>query len=114
MREIAEGKSSKHVDRSPLMKGKFYFIYDDDNSNLVLEDKTKRGLEVRERNKDEKYDVDADKGTIHDMDGVGHKVGIRWYFPKSKYQIEEVRKIAEEMEAKYKAIQEMTCPDDDS
>jgi hypothetical protein len=23
-----------------------------------------------------------------------------------------VRKIAEEMEAKYKAIQEMTCPDD--
>lgn len=112
MREIAEGKSM-HADRSPLLKGKFYFIYDDDNFNLVLEDKTKRGLEVRERNKDEKYDVDADKGMIYDVDGIGHKVGIRWYFPKSKYQIEEVKKIAEEMEARYKAIQEMTCPNDD-
>ncbi len=102
------------TDRYPLMKGKFYFIYDDDTYNLVLEDKTKRGLEVRERNKDEKYDVDAEIGMIHDMDGIGHKVGIRWYFPKSKYQIEEVAKIAEEIEARYKAIQEMTCPDDDS
>jgi hypothetical protein len=101
-----------HADKSPLIKGKFYFIYDEDKSNLVLEDKTKRGLEVRERNKDEKYDVDADKGMIYDMDGIGHKVGIRWYFPKSKYQIENVTKIAEELEAKYKAIQEMTCPDD--
>lgn len=101
-----------HADKSPLIKGKFYFIYDEDESNFVLEDKTKRGLEVRERNKDEKYNVDADKGMIYDMDGIGHRVGIRWYFPKSKYQIEDVTKIAEEMEAKYKAIQEMTCPDD--
>ena len=100
-----------HADKSPLIKGKFYFIYDDE-SNLVLEDKTKRGLEVRERNNDDKYDVDADKGMIYDMDGIGHKVGIRWYFPKPKYRIEDVRKIAEEIEAKYKAIQEMTCPDD--
>ena len=101
-----------HADKSPLIKGKFYFIYDEVKTNLVLEDKTKRGLEVRERNKDEKYDVDADKGMIYDMDGIGHKVGIRWYFPKRKYRIEDVRKIADEMEAKYKAIQEMTCPDD--
>lgn len=101
-----------YADKSPLIKGKFYFIYDEDESNFVLEDKTKRGLEVRERNKDEKYNVDADKGMIYDMDGIGHRVGIRWYFPKSKYQIEDVTKIAEEMEAKYKAIQEMTCPDD--
>jgi hypothetical protein len=101
-----------HADKSPLTKGKFYFIYDEDESNFVLEDKTKRGLEARERNKDEKYDVDADKGMIYDMDGIGHKVGIRWYFPKSRYQIEDVTKIAEEMDSKYKAIQEMTCPDD--
>ena len=109
--EIDEDKSMQ-ADRSPLIKGKFYFIYDD-NLNLILEDKTKRGLEVRERNNDDKYNVDADKGMIHDMDGIGHKVGIRWYFPKSKYQVEDVIKIAEEMDARYKAIQEMTCPDDD-
>lgn len=101
-----------YTDRTPLIRGKFYFIYDGDDVNLVLEDKTKRGLEVRERNKDEKYDVDADKGIIYDVDGIGHKVVIRWYFPKSKYQIAEVTKIAEEMEDRYKAIQEMTCPDD--
>jgi hypothetical protein len=100
------------ADKLPIIKGKFYFIYDEDKSNLVLEDKTKRGLEVRDRNKDEKYDVDADKGVIYDIDGIGHKVGIRWYFPKSKYRIEDVTKIAEEMDAKYKAIQEITCPDD--
>ena len=110
--EIDEDKSMQ-ADRSPSIKGKFYFIYDD-NLNLVLEDKTKRGLEVRERNNDDKYNVDADKGMIHDMDGIGHKVGIRWYFPKSKYQVEDVTKIAEEMDARYKAIQEMTCPDDDT
>jgi hypothetical protein len=110
--EINEDRSMQ-ADRSPAVKGKFYFIYDD-NMNLVLEDKTKRGLEVRERNHDDRYNVDADKGMIHDMDGIGHKVGIRWYFPKSKYQVEDVTKIAEEMDARYKAIQEMTCPDDDS
>jgi hypothetical protein len=110
--EIDEDKSMQ-ADRSPSIKGKFYFIYDE-NLNLVLEDKTKRGLEVRERNNDDKYNVDADKGMIHDMDGIGHKVGIRWYFPKSKYQVEDVIKIAEEMDARYKAIQEMTCPDDDN
>ena len=110
--EIDEDKSMQ-ADRSPPIKGKFYFIYDD-NLNLVLEDKTKRGLEVRERNNDEKYNVDADKGMIHDIDGIGHKVGIRWYFPKSKYHVEDVIKIAQEMDARYKAIQEMTCPDDDN
>ena len=114
-RKISEIDKDKPMleDRVPLRKGKFYFIYDDGILNHVLEDKTKRGLEVRERNNDEKYDVDADKGMIHDVDGIGHKIGIRWYFPKSKYRLEDVMKIAEEMEASYKAIQEMTCPDDD-
>jgi hypothetical protein len=105
---------SMQADRSPPIKGRFYFIHDDDHFNLVLEDKTKRGLEVQERSYDEKYDVDADKGMIHDVNGIGHKVGIRWFFPKSKYQLEDVIKIAEQMEARYKAIQEMTCPDDDN
>jgi hypothetical protein len=95
-----------------VKKGQFYFIYDN-RPDLVLEDKTKRGLEVRERGQDDKYGVEAETGVIYDMDGKGHKVGIRWYFPQPKYTIEHVTQIAQEMEAKYKAIREMTCPDDD-
>ena len=39
-------------------------------------------------------------------------IWIRWYFPRAKYQLEHIIKIAEEMDAKYKAIREITCPDD--
>jgi hypothetical protein len=95
-----------------IKKGRFYFIYDGD-IDLVLEDKTKRGLEVREFVFDEKLGVQADRGTIYDLDGIGHKVAIRWYFPKSKYSLEHVVKIGEEVELRYKAIREMTCPDDE-
>lgn len=94
-----------------VKKGQFYFIYDI-GPNLVLEDKTKRGLEVRERVLDDKYGVEADRGMIYDMDGIGHKVGIRWYFSKSKYSLDQVSQIAEQMESRYRAIREMTCPDD--
>lgn len=95
-----------------VKKGQFYFIYDN-NPDLILEDKTKRGLEVRERAVDDKYGVEADKGMIYDMDGKGHKVGIRWYFPRSKYTLEQVSRIAQEIDSRYRAIREMTCPDDD-
>ena len=95
-----------------IKKGHFYFIYDND-LNFVLEDKTKRGLEVRENVFDEKLSVQADKGMIYDLNGIGHKVGIRWYFPKSKYRLDHVIKIGEEMELRYKKISEMTCPDDE-
>jgi hypothetical protein len=95
-----------------IKKGHFYFIYDND-LNFVLEDKTKRGLEVRENVFDEKLSVQADKGMIYDLNGIGHKVGIRWYFPKSKYRLDHVIKIGEEMELQYKKIREMTCPDDE-
>lgn len=95
-----------------VKKGQFYFIYDR-SPHLVLEDKTKRGLEVRERAVDEKYGVEADRGMIHDMDGIGHKVGIRWYFPQAEYTIDHVSKIADEIEARYKAIRDVTCPDDE-
>lgn len=94
-----------------IRKGQFYFVYDN-GTHLILEDKTKRGLEVREHFFDEKYGVEADRGVIHDMDGIGHKVGIRWYFSSSKYSLEHVLKIANELDARYKAIREMTCPDD--
>jgi hypothetical protein len=68
---------------------------------------------VRERALDEKYGVEAEKGMIYDMDGKGHKVGIRWYFPQSEYTLERVSEIAREIDVRYKAIREMTCPDDD-
>jgi hypothetical protein len=95
-----------------IKKGQFYFIYDYD-LNFVLEDKTKRGLEVHEHILDEKYGVEVDRGIIHDMNGIGHKVGIRWYFPHSKYKLDQVINIAEEIELRYKAIRETTCPDDE-
>jgi hypothetical protein len=95
-----------------IKKGRFYFIYDD-SLNFILEDKTKRGLEVREHVIDEKYGVESDRGIIYDMNGTGHKVGIRWFFQQSKYGLDQVAKNAEEMESRYKAIREMTCPDYD-
>jgi hypothetical protein len=99
----------------PLLKrGQFYFIYDcNDDATIILEDKTKRGLDVRERSIDEKYGVEAEKGMIYDMDGAGHTVSIRWYFPRANYQLQYVIKIAEEIDANYKAIREITCPDDE-
>jgi hypothetical protein len=95
-----------------LKKGQFYEIYEANDSDFVLEDKTKRGLEVREHSFDDKYGVESEKGMIYDIDGVGHQIGIRWYFPKAKYSLQRVSEIAEALEAKYKAIREMTCPDD--
>ena len=96
-----------------VKKGQFYFIFEGNESDLILEDKTKRGLEVKERSFDDKYGVESEKGIIHDVDGIGHRVGIRWHFPKKKYSLKHVIEIAEEMEAKYKAIRELTCPDDE-
>ena len=95
-----------------IKKGTFYFIKDGD-THLIVEDKTKLGLTVRERSLDEKTNVEADKGMIHDLDGIGHWVPIRWFFPKSDYTLENVLEHAEEMEKKYKEMRELTCPEDD-
>ena len=100
------------LDLPVLKKGSFYFIKDGD-SDLILEDKTKRGLTIKESSIDEKLAVKADKGMIHDMDGIGHSVPIRWYFPKLTYDLSQVEKYAEEMEEKYTKLRELTCPDDD-
>ena len=78
-----------------------------------MEDKTKRGLTIKESSIDEKLAVKADKGMIHDMDGIGHSVPIRWYFSKSTYDLSQVEKYAKEMEEKYTKLRELTCPDDD-
>jgi len=78
-----------------------------------MEDKTKRGLTIKETSIDEKLEVKADKGMIHDMDGIGHWVPIRWYFSKSQFSLDKVSKYAEDMEKRYTAIRELTCPEDD-
>jgi len=77
-----------------------------------MEDRTKRGLAVREQSIDENLQVSADKGMIHDMDGIGHWVPIRWYFPKKDYDLQKVLVQAEKMEKKYTEMRELTCPDD--
>jgi len=78
-----------------------------------MEDKTKRGLTVKKRSLDEKLNVEAEKGMIHDMDGIGHWVPIRWFFPKSQFDLDEVLVHAEEMDKRYIELRELTCPDDD-
>src|SRR2546423_15616746 len=94
-----------------VKKGQFYFIFEGNESDLILEDKTKRGLEVQERSFDDKYGVESEKGMIYDMDGIGHRVGIRWYFPKDKFTLDKVLDYAKEMEERYRKIREETCPD---
>ncbi len=94
-----------------VIKGKFFFIYED-LQNWILEDKTKRGLEVREKIPKEEKNILVDIGMIYDMDGNGHKVTIRSYYPKSEFSFEQVHKEATIMEKRYLEIREMTCPDD--
>jgi hypothetical protein len=100
------------LDLPVLKKGSFYYIKDGD-SDFIMEDKTKRGLTVKETSIDEKLNVKADKGMIHDMDGIGHWVPIRWYFSKNQFDLNQVSEYAEIMEKKYTEIRELTCPDDD-
>ena len=100
------------LDLPVLKKGSFYYIKDGD-SDIILEDKTKRGLTIKETSIDEKLNVTADKGMIHDMDGIGHWVPIRWYFSKNQFNLNQVSEYAEAMEKKYTEIRELTCPDDD-
>ena len=94
-----------------IKKGKFFFIFEE-SGNWILEDKTKRGLEVKEKTNDQEKNVLSDKGVIYDMDGRGHKVNVRWYYPKNKYSVLEVENDAQIMEKRYREIQEITCPND--
>ncbi len=100
------------LDLPILKKGSFYYIKDGD-SDFVMEDKTKRGLTIKETSIDETLNVKADKGMIHDMDGIGHWVPIRWYFSKKQFDLNKVLGYAEAMEKKYTELRELTCPDDD-
>ncbi len=99
------------LDLPVLQKGSFYFIKDG-KTDLILEDNTKRGLEIKETSLDETLNVQVDKGMIHDVDGIGHWVVIRWYFPKDSFELSQVMIHAEAMEEKYTKLRELTCPDD--
>ncbi len=105
-----QSKNNPTQEPAVLKKGIFYAILDSP-TDFIMEDKTKRGLTVMEKNIDEKYNVEAEKGMIYDMDGIGHKVPIRWYFPKTKYAFDAVLAYASEMEQRYRKIREETCPD---
>jgi len=99
------------LDLPILKKGSFYFVKEND-TELILEDKTKHGLTIKETSIDEKLKVKADKGMIHDMDGIGHWVPIRWYFSKDLFDLKQVLDHAEVMDKKYIEMRELTCPDD--
>lgn len=94
-----------------LKKGSFYFIKDA-KTDLIMEDNTKRGLAIKETSIDEKLNVKADKGMIHDVDGIGHLIPIRWYFSKDSFDLSAVLIHAEAMDEKYTKLRELTCPDD--
>ena len=96
----------------PILKSGSYYYIKDGQTDFVMEDKTKRGLTIKETSVDEKLNVKADKGMIHDMDGIGHWVPIRWYFSKDQFDLEKVLTHAEAMEKKYTELRELTCPED--
>jgi hypothetical protein len=92
-----------------LKRGQFYFIYDGDGQNFIVEDKTKRGLPVVENSIDN--NVISERGRFYDGNGRGHVVPIRWYFPKNDYPFEQVCKFADTLDNRYREIMEDTCPD---
>jgi hypothetical protein len=94
-----------------LRTGRFYSIYET-RDYLIMEDKTKSGLEVRERYFDAKYGTYCDSGIIYDGGGTGYKVGIKWYFSKITFSLDQIVKFGEALNERYNAIREMTCPDD--
>jgi hypothetical protein len=106
-----QSKNNKTSQELPVLKKGIFYSILESPTDFILEDKTKRGLTVQELSIDEKYGINSDKGMIYDMDGIGHKVGIRWYFPKDSYDFETVLEHATEMEQKYRKIREETCPD---
>ena len=97
-------------DKEPIRKGQFFRIYDLGNEYLLL-DRTKRGLNVKEQEYDDRFNAVAAKGIIYDINGKAHKVSICWYFPKYKFTLEQVLNKAMEMEKYYRKLREETCPD---
>ena len=98
------------LDLPILKKGSFYIIMDNGES-FILEDRTKRGLETKDTSMDGNLGILVDRGMIHDMDGIGHWVAIRRFFPKDRFVLYDVLQHANIMEKKYAQMRELTCPD---
>ena len=107
-----QSKNNEIGQEPPILKKGIFYTILDGASDIIMEDKTKRGLTVQERSIDEKYGVNSDKGMIYDMDGIGHWVPIRWYFSKELFDLNKVSEYADVMEKKYTEMRELTCPDD--
>lgn len=110
MSGVDSGGGSGAEGPAVLERGAFFRILDAGDS-YVLADMTKRGLEPRSRSVDEEAGVEADKGMIHDMDGIGHEVPIRWFYPKGRHGMGDVLERARRLEEKYTRLRELTCPD---
>jgi hypothetical protein len=104
-------RTDMSLEKVLIKSGLFYFIYDGDGQNFIVEDKTKRGLQVVENSIDESIKLVSDKGKFYDGNGRRHVVPIRWYFPKENYTFEQVCKFADTLDNRYRAIMEDTCPD---
>ena len=105
----ASGGTAAGGPRAVLEKGSFFQILDGGTA-YILADMTKRGLEPRSRSLDKKAGVEADMGMVHGMDGTGHEVPIRWFFPKEMYSLDDVIAPARDLEERYMRLRELTCP----
>ena len=92
-----------------LGDGAFYRIRHD-NLFYILEDTTKDGLAPADRVPDGDLRVDVERGIIYDMYGTGHRVPMRWYFPKESHGLTAVRAHADRMEKRYAALRDLACP----
>ena len=109
---INNNNNDNNDNNDTIKEGTFYLIVKNDSQDIILEDKTKRGLVVRDTSIDAKLGVVADMGIIHDMDGIGHSVPIRWVFPKINYTLLDVQVHADAIEKRYTDLRKLTCPDD--
>ena len=98
------------TEKNLLKKGQFHYVYDKSDHEVVIEDRTKRGLPVLEQSLDGTSGLVADKGRLYDANGRGHIVSIRWYFPKDKYTLEQIYQFGEALDGHYRAIMDLTCP----
>ena len=109
MPNVSKNNSDDKTQRI-LKKGTFYTITDESDAYILL-DNTKQELEFKEKTIDTQTNVTSDKGMIHDVNGIGHIVPIRWYYQKNTYNMSDVQKHADAIEKKYMEYREITCPD---
>lgn len=98
-------------EKNLIKSGQSYFIYDKDNENFELEDRTNRGLPIIDYSIDFDMGFLAEIGRFYDANGRSHNMPIRWHIPKKQYTLDQVFQIAEKLDIRYKNIMQETCPD---